>query len=90
MFEFFPEGFAGKCGEVKVILVGTYAPEPTALNSNAINLLGPLLPCLKEFLPILGEEPLMVALDATNPSSPGLKILRTYLHNARTEFLEVR
>ncbi|XP_033224870.1 death-associated protein kinase 1-like isoform X3 [Belonocnema kinseyi] len=80
--------FAGKCGEVKVILVGTYAPEPTVLNTNGVNLVGPLLPCLKEFLPILGEEPLMVALDATNPSSPGLKILRSYLHNARIEFLE--
>ncbi|XP_051174967.1 death-associated protein kinase 1-like isoform X1 [Leptopilina boulardi] len=81
-------GFAGKCGEVKVILIGTYAPEALTSNSNGVNLLGPLLPCLKEFTPILGEEPLMVVLDATNPSSPGLKILRTYLHNARTEFFE--
>ena len=85
----FSIGFAGKCGEVKVILVGTYAPESTAPNLNGVNLLGPLLPCLKEFVPILGEEPLMVALDATNPSSPGLKILRSYLNNARNEFIEV-
>lgn len=32
----------------------------------------------------------MVALDATNPSSPGLKLLRSYLNNARMEFLEVK
>lgn len=70
--------------------MGTYAPEALTSNSNGVNLLGPLLPCLKEFTPILGDEPLMVALDATNPSSPGLKILRTYLNNARTEFFEVR
>lgn len=31
----------------------------------------------------------MVAVDATNPSSPGLKLLRSYLNNARMEFLEV-
>lgn len=30
-----------------------------------------------------------MALDATNPSSPGLKILRSYLNNVKTEFLEV-
>ncbi|XP_029172203.1 death-associated protein kinase 1-like isoform X2 [Nylanderia fulva] len=81
-------GFAGKCSDVKVILVGTYAPEPLAPNSNGGNLLAPLLPFLKDFTSILGEEPQMVALDATNPSSPGLKLLRSYLNNARMEFLE--
>ncbi|XP_012232984.1 death-associated protein kinase 1 isoform X4 [Linepithema humile] len=81
-------GFGGKCNDVKVILVGTYAPEPLAPNSNGGNLLAPLLPFLKDFTSILGEEPQMVALDATNPSSPGLKLLRSYLNNARMEFLE--
>ncbi|EFN81149.1 Death-associated protein kinase 3 [Harpegnathos saltator] len=81
-------GFGGKCSDVKVILVGTYAPEPLAPNSNGGNLLAPLLPFLKDFTSILGEEPHMVALDATNPSSPGLKLLRSYLNNARMEFLE--
>ncbi|XP_014484724.1 PREDICTED: death-associated protein kinase 1-like isoform X3 [Dinoponera quadriceps] len=81
-------GFGGKCSDVKVILVGTYAPEPLAPNSNGGNLLAPLLPFLKDFTSILGEEPQMVALDATNPSSPGLKLLRSYLNNARMEFLE--
>ncbi|XP_050445654.1 death-associated protein kinase 1-like isoform X3 [Cataglyphis hispanica] len=81
-------GFGGKCNDVKVILVGTYAPEPVAPNSNGGNLLAPLLPFLKDFTSILGEEPQMVALDATNPSSPGLKLLRSYLNNARMEFLE--
>lgn len=32
----------------------------------------------------------MVALDATNPSSPGVKLLRSHLTNARMEFLEVK
>ncbi|XP_011175724.1 death-associated protein kinase 1 isoform X3 [Solenopsis invicta] len=81
-------GFGGRCNDVKVILVGTYAPEPLAPNSNGGNLLAPLLPFLKDFTSILGEEPQMVALDATNPSSPGLKLLRSYLNNARMEFLE--
>ncbi|XP_011883527.1 PREDICTED: death-associated protein kinase 1-like isoform X2 [Vollenhovia emeryi] len=81
-------GFGGKCNDVKVILVGTYAPEPLAPNSNGGNLLAPLLPFLKDFTSILGEEPQMVALDATNPSSPGLKLLRSYLNNVRMEFLE--
>ncbi|XP_011331018.1 death-associated protein kinase 1 isoform X4 [Ooceraea biroi] len=81
-------GFGGKCSDIKVILVGTYAPEPLAPNSNGGNLLAPLLPLLKDFTSILGEEPQMVALDATNPSSPGLKLLRSYLNNARMEFLE--
>ncbi|EFN74687.1 Death-associated protein kinase 1 [Camponotus floridanus] len=81
-------GFGGKCNDVKVILVGTYAPEPVAPNSNAGNLLAPLLPFLKDFTSILGDEPQMVALDATNPSSPGLKLLRSYLNSARMEFLE--
>ncbi|KAL0112139.1 hypothetical protein PUN28_013410 [Cardiocondyla obscurior] len=81
-------GFGGKCNDVKIILVGTYAPEPLAPNSNGSNLLAPLLPFLKDFTSILGEDPQMVALDATNPSSPGLKVLRSYLHNARMEFLE--
>ncbi|XP_077277615.1 death-associated protein kinase 1 isoform X4 [Temnothorax americanus] len=81
-------GFGGKCNDVKVILVGTYAPEPLAPNSNGGNLLAPLLPFLKDFTSILGEEPQMVALDATNPSSPGLKLLRSYLNNAKMEFLE--
>ncbi|XP_011331017.1 death-associated protein kinase 1 isoform X3 [Ooceraea biroi] len=83
-------GFGGKCSDIKVILVGTYAPEPLAPNSNGGNLLAPLLPLLKDFTSILGEEPQMVALDATNPSSPGLKLLRSYLNNARMEFLEVK
>lgn len=86
----FIKGFGGKCNDVKVILVGTYAPEPLAPNSNGGNLLAPLLPFLKDFASILGEEPQMVALDATNPSSPGLKLLRSYLNNARMEFLEVK
>ncbi|XP_020291158.1 death-associated protein kinase 1-like isoform X2 [Pseudomyrmex gracilis] len=81
-------GFGGKCNDIKVILVGTYAPEPLVPNSNGGNLLAPLLPFLKDFTSILGEEPQMVALDATNPSSPGLKVLRSYLNNARMEFLE--
>ncbi|XP_012282069.1 death-associated protein kinase 1 isoform X2 [Orussus abietinus] len=81
-------GFGGKCTDIKVILVGTYAPEPLAPGSNGSALLAPLLPFLQEFSPILGEEPLTVALDATNPSSPGLKQLRSYLTNARMEFLE--
>ncbi|XP_012531644.1 death-associated protein kinase 1 isoform X4 [Monomorium pharaonis] len=81
-------GFGGRCNDIKVILVGTYAPEPLAPNSNGGNLLAPLLPFLKDFTSILGEEPQMVALDATNPSSPGLKLLRSYLNNARMEFLE--
>ncbi|XP_070165949.1 death-associated protein kinase 1 isoform X3 [Polyergus mexicanus] len=81
-------GFGGKCNDVKVILVGTYAPEPVAPNSNGGNLLAPLSPFLKDFTSILGEEPQMVALDATNPSSPGLKLLRSYLNSARMEFLE--
>ncbi|XP_029677964.1 death-associated protein kinase 1-like isoform X6 [Formica exsecta] len=81
-------GFGGKCNDIKVILVGTYAPEPVAPNSNGGNLLAPLLPFLKDFTSILGEEPQMVALDATNPSSPGLKLLRSYLNSARMEFLE--
>lgn len=81
-------GFGGKCNDVKVILVGTYAPEPLAPNSNSGNLLAPLLPFLKDFTSILGEEPQMVALDATNPSSPGVKLLRSYLNNVRMEFLE--
>jgi len=84
------KGFGGKCNDVKVILVGTYAPEPVAPNSNAGNLLAPLLPFLKDFTSILGDEPQMVALDATNPSSPGLKLLRSYLNSARMEFLEVK
>lgn len=84
------KGFGGKCNDIKVILVGTYAPEPVALNSNGGNLLAPLLPFLKDFTSILGEEPQMVALDATNPSSPGLKLLRSYLNSARMEFLEVK
>lgn len=71
-------------------MVGTYAPEPLAPNSNSGSLLAPLLPFLKEFTPILGDEPQMVAVDATNPSSPGLKLLRSYLNNARMEFLEVK
>ncbi|XP_034196096.1 death-associated protein kinase 1 isoform X3 [Osmia lignaria lignaria] len=81
-------GFGGKYNDVKVILVGTYAPEPLAPNSNSGSLLAPLLPFLKEFTPVLGDEPQMVAVDATNPSSPGLKLLRSYLNNARMEFLE--
>lgn len=84
------KGFGGKCNDIKVILVGTYAPEPVAPNSNGGNLLAPLLPFLKDFTSILGEEPQMVALDATNPSSPGLKLLRSYLNSARMEFLEVK
>ncbi|KYN06301.1 Death-associated protein kinase 3, partial [Cyphomyrmex costatus] len=81
-------GFGGKCNDVKVILVGTYAPEPLVPNSNGGNLLAPLLPFLKDFTSILGMEPQMVALDATNSSSPGLKLLRSYLNNARMEFFE--
>ncbi|XP_047353839.1 death-associated protein kinase 1-like isoform X1 [Vespa velutina] len=81
-------GFAGKCSDIKVILVGTYAPEPLAPNSSGGSLLSPLLPFLKDFTLILGDEPQMVAVDATNPSSPGLKLLRSYLNNARMEFLE--
>ncbi|XP_076663903.1 death-associated protein kinase 1 isoform X6 [Andrena cerasifolii] len=81
-------GFGGKYSDVKIILVGTYAPEPLAPNTNNGSLLAPLLPFLKEFTPILGDEPQMVAVDATNPSSPGLKLLRSYLNNARMEFLE--
>lgn len=84
------KGFAGKCSDIKVILVGTYAPEPLAPNSSGGSLLAPLLPFLKDFTLILGDEPQMVAVDATNPSSPGLKLLRSYLNNARMEFLEVK
>lgn len=84
------EGFAGKCADIKIILIGTYSPEPQTPNSNGTNYLAPLLPFLQEFKPILGDEPLMVALDATNSSSPGVKLLRSYLANARTEFLEVK
>lgn len=84
------EGFGGKCNDIKVILVGTYAPESLAQNSNSGNLLAPLLPFFKDFTSILGEEPQMIALDATNPSSPGLKVLKSYLNNARMEFLEVK
>lgn len=87
---FYIIGFGGKYNDLKVILVGTYAPEPLAPNSNSGSLLAPLLPFLKEFTPILGDEPQMVAVDATNPSSPGLKLLRSYLNNARMEFLEVK
>ena len=82
-------GFAGKCAEIQVILVGTYAPEPPIHNANGVNLMVPLLSSLKEFTPLLGEEPQVVALDATNPSCPGLKLLRSYLNNSRTKFLEV-
>jgi hypothetical protein len=71
-------------------LVGTYAPELPINNTNGINLLTPLLSSLKEFTPLLGEDPQVVALDATNPSCPGLKLLRTYLNNLRIKFLEVR
>ncbi|XP_024938957.1 LOW QUALITY PROTEIN: death-associated protein kinase 1 [Cephus cinctus] len=85
---FFPQGFAGRFNEVKVILVGTYAPESPNPSGNGTNLLSPLLPFLQEFTSILGDEPQMVALDATNPSSPGLKLLRSYLNNARAEFVE--
>ncbi|XP_076231869.1 death-associated protein kinase 1 isoform X2 [Calliopsis andreniformis] len=81
-------GFGGKYSDVKIILVGTYAPEPLAPNTNSGSLLAPLLPFLKEFTSILGDDPQMVAVDATNPSSPGLKLLRSYLNNARMEFLE--
>ncbi|XP_011496234.1 PREDICTED: death-associated protein kinase 1-like [Ceratosolen solmsi marchali] len=81
-------GFAGKCIEIQVILVGTYAPELPINNTNGINLLTPLLESLKEFTPLLGEEPQVVALDATNPSCPGLKLLRTYLNNLRVKFVE--
>ncbi|KAG7203548.1 hypothetical protein KM043_013598 [Ampulex compressa] len=81
-------GFGGKYNDVKVILVGTYAPEPLAPNATGGSLLGPLLPFLKDFTTILGDEPQMVAVDATNPSSPGLKLLRSYLNSARMEFLE--
>ncbi|KAK2583611.1 hypothetical protein KPH14_009552 [Odynerus spinipes] len=81
-------GFAGKCSDIRVVLVGTYAPEPLAPNASGGSLLAPLLPFLKEFTSILGDEPQMVAVDATNPSSPGLKLLRSYLNNARMEFLE--
>ena len=82
-------GFAGKSAEIQVILVGTYAPEPPILNANGTNLLAPLLSSLKEFTCILGEDPQVVALDATNPSCPGLKLLRTYLNNTRSKLLEV-
>ncbi|KAK0181199.1 hypothetical protein PV327_003502 [Microctonus hyperodae] len=81
-------GFAGKFVDIKIILVGTYAPEPQTPNSNGTNYLAPLLPFLQEFKAILGEEPIMVALDATNPSNPGVKLLRSHLTNARMEFLE--
>lgn len=73
-----------------MILVGTYAPEPPAPTSNGVGLLAPLLPLLKEFLPILGDDPQMVALDATNPSSPGIKLLRSYLTSIRAQFNEVK
>ncbi|KAJ8673986.1 hypothetical protein QAD02_005248 [Eretmocerus hayati] len=81
-------GFAGKCAEVQVILVGTYAPETPTQNANGVNLLAPLLTSLKDFTTLLGEEPIVVALDATNPSCPGLKSLRTHLINLRTKSLE--
>ncbi|XP_066593408.1 death-associated protein kinase 1-like [Prorops nasuta] len=81
-------GFAGKSNDVKVILVGTYAPESVIPQSTGGHLLAPLLPLLKEFTSILDEDLQMVALDATNPSSPGVKLLRSYLSNARMEFLE--
>ncbi|XP_012252657.2 death-associated protein kinase 1-like isoform X2 [Athalia rosae] len=81
-------GFGGRCSDVKVILVGTYAPEPPAPTSNGVSLLAPLLPFLNEYTPILGEDPQMVALDATNPSSPGLKLLRSYLNSIRAQFNE--
>ncbi|XP_008543505.1 death-associated protein kinase 1 [Microplitis demolitor] len=81
-------GFAGKFLDLKVILVGTYAPEPQAPNVNRTDFLAPLIPFLNEFKPILGDEPLMVALDATNSSNPGVKLLRSYLTNARAGFLE--
>ena len=81
-------GFAGKCLDVQVILVGTYAPE-APVHSNGTNLLAPLLSSLKEFTSLLGEEIQVVALDATNPSCPGLKQLRTYLNRARGKCLEV-
>lgn len=87
----FVPGFSGKCSEVQVILVGTYAPEPPPIptNTNGVNLLAPLLDSLKEYTPLLGEEPQVVALDATNPSCPGIKLLRTYLNDCRSKFLEV-
>lgn len=70
--------------------MGTYAPEPQNPNSNGTtNFLAPLLPFLKQFSPILGDEPQMVALDATNSANHGVKLLRSLLTNARTEFLEV-
>ncbi|XP_063990797.1 death-associated protein kinase 1-like isoform X2 [Diachasmimorpha longicaudata] len=81
-------GFAGKCQDVKVILVGTYAPELQSPNSNGTNFLSPLLQFLQEFTPILGDEPQVVVLDATNSSNPGVKLLRSYLTNVRMEFLE--
>lgn len=81
-------GFGGRCNDVKVILVGTYAPEPPAPTSNGLGLLAPLLSLLNDYLPILGEDPQMVALDATNPSSPGLKLLRSYLTTIRAQFNE--
>lgn len=71
-------------------MVGTYAPEPQAPNVNRTDFLAPLIPFLNEFKPILGDEPLMVALDATNSSNPGVKLLRSYLTNARAGFLEVK
>ncbi|CAB0034503.1 unnamed protein product [Trichogramma brassicae] len=82
-------GFAGKCADVQVILVGTYAPEPPiGNNTNGKNLLEPLLASLKEFIPLLGEEFKCVALDATSPSCPGLKQLRAYLNQARGKCFE--
>ncbi|XP_034940633.1 death-associated protein kinase 1-like isoform X2 [Chelonus insularis] len=81
-------GFAGKFTDIKVILIGTYAPEPQTPNSNGTNFLAPLIPFLQEFKPILGDEPIMIALDATNSSNPGVKLLRSYLTNIRAEFLE--
>ncbi|XP_046431964.1 death-associated protein kinase 1-like isoform X1 [Neodiprion fabricii] len=81
-------GFGGRCSDVKVILVGTYAPETPVPTSNGVSLLAPLLPLLSEYMSILGDEPQLVALDATNPSSPGLKLLRTYLNSIRAQFNE--
>ncbi|KAL7299559.1 hypothetical protein TKK_0007637 [Trichogramma kaykai] len=82
-------GFAGKCADVQVILVGTYAPEPPiGNNTNGKNLLEPLLASLKEFIPLLGDEFKCVALDATSPSCPGLKQLRAYLNQARGKCFE--
>lgn len=70
--------------------MGTYVPEPIAQNSNGLQLLAPILNSLKEFVPLLGDDLQVVALDATNPSCPGVKLLRSYLVNARSKLLEVR